>query len=79
MSRSFARIVFAVTTVFFAVFFLWPVVQILKGGFLDADGRLSFAALGELLSNSLYLGGLGNSFLLAAATTMRGSSIMESG
>jgi len=70
MSRSFARIVFAVTTVFFAVFFLWPVVQILKGGFLDADGRLSFAALGELLSNSLYLGGLGNSFLLAAATTM---------
>jgi iron(III) transport system permease protein len=31
MSRSFARIVLAVTTVFFAAFFLWPIWQILQG------------------------------------------------
>ena len=70
MSRSFARIVLAVSLVFFAAFFLWPVWQILKGGFLDADGRLTFAFLGALLRNPLYLGGLKNSFLLAVAATM---------
>jgi iron(III) transport system permease protein len=70
MSRSFARIVLAVTTAFFAAFFLWPVLQILKGGFVDADGRLTFAFLGELLRNPLLLGGLKNSFLLAVATTL---------
>jgi iron(III) transport system permease protein len=69
MSRSFARIVLTVTTAFLAVFLLWPVLQILKGGFVNADGRLTFAYLGELLRNPLYLGGLKNSLLLAIATT----------
>jgi iron(III) transport system permease protein len=69
MSKSFARVVFAVTTAFFAVFFLWPVLQILKGGFVDADGHLTFAFLAAVLANPLYLGGLKNSFLLAVATT----------
>ena len=36
----FARAVFAFTLLFFAAFFLWPILQILKGGFVDADGRL---------------------------------------
>ncbi len=70
MSRSSVRIVLAVTTLFFAAFFLWPVCQILKGGFLDADGRFTFGFLGALLRNPLYLGGLRNSFLLAAAATL---------
>jgi iron(III) transport system permease protein len=70
MSRSFARIVLVVTTVFFAAFFVWPLGQILKGGFVDADGKLTFAFLGVLLRNPLYLGGLRNSFLLAVATTL---------
>lgn len=70
MSRSFARIVLTVTTVFLAVFLLWPVLQILKGGFVDADGRFTVACLGELLRNPVYLGGLANSVLLAAATTV---------
>jgi len=69
MSKSFARVVFVVTAAFFAVFFLWPVLQILKGGFLDADGHLTFAFLAALLANPLYLAGLKNSFLLAVATT----------
>ena len=69
MSKSFARVVFVVTAAFFAVFFLWPVLQILKGGFLDADGHLTFAFLAALLANPLYLAGLKNSFLLAVTTT----------
>jgi iron(III) transport system permease protein len=69
MSRSFARIVLLVTTASLAVLLLWPVLQILKGGLVDADGRFTFVYLGELLRNPLYLGGLKNSFLLAVATT----------
>jgi iron(III) transport system permease protein len=70
MSHSFARVVFVFTALFFAVFFLWPVVQILKGGFIDADGRLTFAYLTALLADPVYLGGLRNSLLLACAATL---------
>jgi iron(III) transport system permease protein len=69
MSRTTARIVFAVTAAFFAVFFLWPVLQILRGGFIDADGRLTFAFLRALLSDPTYVVALRNSFLLACAGT----------
>ncbi|WP_414661534.1 ABC transporter permease [Horticoccus sp. 23ND18S-11] len=69
MSHSFARLVFAFTALFFAAFFIWPVLQILKGGFIDADGRLTFAYLGALLADPVYLGGLRNSFLLACSAT----------
>jgi iron(III) transport system permease protein len=69
MSHSLARIVFVVTTAFFAAFFIWPVVQILRGGFVDADGNVTFAYLGALLADPIYLGGLRTSFLLACAAT----------
>ena len=69
MSKPFARLVFGLTAVFFGAFFLWPIAQILRGGFVDADGRLTFAYLGALLADPTYRGALGNSFLLACAAT----------
>src|SRR5690606_17105504 len=45
------------------------IFQILRGGFVDADGKLTFAYLFALLSDPIYLGGLLNSFLLAITTT----------
>jgi iron(III) transport system permease protein len=69
MSQALARIVFAVTALFFAAFFIWPVLQILQGGFIDADGRFTLAYVGALLGDPTYLGGLRNSFLLACAAT----------
>jgi iron(III) transport system permease protein len=69
MSKPFARVVFCITAAFFAAFFVWPLVEVLKGGFLDSDGRLTLAYLAALLSDPKYLQGLGNSFLLACATT----------
>jgi iron(III) transport system permease protein len=69
VSTNFARIVFALTACFFAAFFIWPILQILKGGFIDADGHFTLAYLGALLADPVYLGGLRNSFLLACATT----------
>jgi len=69
MSQGFARLVFAFTAAFFAAFFVWPILQILKGGFIDADGDLTFAYLVALLRDPVYLSGLVNSFLLACSTT----------
>ena len=69
MSHAFARLVFVLTALFFAAFFIWPVTQILAGGFIDADGRLTFAYLAAVLSDPTYLGALRNSFLLACAAT----------
>jgi iron(III) transport system permease protein len=70
MSQSFARTVFLLSAAFFAAFFVWPIVQILQGGFVDADGRLTFVYLAALLRDPLYVGALGNSFLVACATTV---------
>jgi iron(III) transport system permease protein len=70
MSPSFARAVLWCTAAFFAVFFLWPITQILKGGFVDADGHFTLSYLTALLSDPTYLAGLSNSFLLACATTL---------
>jgi iron(III) transport system permease protein len=69
MSKPFARLVFGLTAACFAAFFIWPIVQILRGGFLDADGRLTFAYLGALLADPAIRTALGNSFLLATAAT----------
>ncbi|MFI5356014.1 MAG: ABC transporter permease [Opitutales bacterium] len=70
MSRTFARTVFALTAVFFAAFFVWPIWQILKGGFVDADGHFTLAYLTALLADPLYREGLANAFLIACATTV---------
>jgi iron(III) transport system permease protein len=70
MSKSFARVVFGLTALFFAAFFLWPILQILKGGFIDANGQVTFGYLRALLANPTYLNGLLNSFGLACATTV---------
>ncbi|MGH7996853.1 MAG: ABC transporter permease [Opitutaceae bacterium] len=67
--RSFAWLVFGITAAFFAAFFLWPIVQILEGGFVDANGRLTFAYLTSLLGNPTYLQPLLNSFGIACSTT----------
>ena len=68
MSQNFARGVFLFTALFFAAFFLWPILQILKGGFINADGHFTLAYLTALLADPIYVGGLANSFLLACAT-----------
>ena len=69
MSKLSARFVFGLTAAFFAAFFLWPVLEILRGGFVDADGRLTFTYLITLLGDPNYLLGLRNSFLLACGAT----------
>jgi iron(III) transport system permease protein len=69
MSKLSARFVFGLTALFFAAFFAWPVLEILKGGFIDADGRFTLGYLGALLTDLIYLTGLRNSLLIAGAAT----------
>lgn len=69
MSQSLARTILAVSTAFFAVFFFWPIAQILRGGFVNADGHFTLVYLTAVSSDPLYLRALGNSLLVAAATS----------
>ncbi len=69
MSRGFAWTVFGVTCLFFGAFFIWPILQILRGGFLDPDGNITLAYAREIFSDPIHLEGLKNSFLLALCTT----------
>jgi iron(III) transport system permease protein len=68
-TRWFARAVIVGTTLFFAVFLVWPVLQVVTGGFVDADGRITAKYLIALIGNPIYLAGLGNALGLAATTT----------
>jgi iron(III) transport system permease protein len=69
MSRTAGWLVFSFALLFFAAFFLWPILQILQGGFVDADGRFTLAFLREILTDPIYLEGLRNSLLVGVGAT----------
>lgn len=69
MSTRFAYAVFLTTCVFFACFFVWPIWQILQGGFFDADNRFTLEYIVEVFRNPIYMEGLRNAFLLAVCAT----------
>jgi iron(III) transport system permease protein len=75
MSQTFARSVFGLTLLFFAAFFFWPIFQILRGGFIDADGHFTLRTFTALLADPLYREGLLNSLGLGLATTVIAFSI----
>jgi iron(III) transport system permease protein len=69
MSKISARAVLLLLAAFFAAFFAWPVVEILKGGFSDAGGHFTLGYVYALLADPVYLAGLRNSLLVASAST----------
>jgi iron(III) transport system permease protein len=70
MSKTFAWIVYLLTSAFFVAFFVWPIGTTVGGAFLDADGKWTFAFVAEVFRNQIYLEGLRNSFFLAVASTL---------
>ncbi|MEO6053762.1 MAG: ABC transporter permease subunit, partial [Chthoniobacterales bacterium] len=70
MTRSFSVFVYFLTAAFFACFFLWPIMQTLQGAFFDLNGHFTFEFIAAVFQNPIYLEGLYNAFLLAAASTM---------
>ena len=69
MTKQFAIGTFAIMVAFFACFFIWPIFQILQGGFFDQDGNFTLAFFIEVFQNPIYLEGLLNAFLLAILST----------
>jgi|APSaa5957512622_1039677.scaffolds.fasta_scaffold06199_3 iron(III) transport system permease protein len=59
----------AIVILFFVAFFVTPIVQVLRGGVTDTEGRLTVVYLREVFRNPLYLEGLLNSLLIAVCTT----------
>lgn len=69
MPKKSAYAIFILTLVFFACFFLWPILQIIKGGFINANGSFTFVYFFEIFANPIYMEGLRNAFLIAFLTT----------
>ena len=69
MSRTLALFVFALTGAFFAVFFLYPVLQTLRGAFVVGGHHLTLLYVREVFRNPIYLEGLRNAFFLAVCST----------
>ncbi len=69
MSQSLARIVFFLTAVFFALFFVLPIFETLRGAFVAADGNFTIEYFVEVFRNPIYLEGLWNSLMMAVWST----------
>lgn len=70
MSRSFGLFIYGIVTIFFFCFFIWPIWQILKGGFIDANGHFTLAYFMEVFASPIYREGFINSFWLAICSTI---------
>ncbi|HKY36832.1 MAG TPA: iron ABC transporter permease [Polyangiaceae bacterium] len=63
-------LIFAVTTTVFAVFFLWPLVESLRGAFVDRHGNFTLAYVTAVFENPVYVLGFRNSLLVALGSTL---------
>jgi iron(III) transport system permease protein len=69
MTKRLAYSVFFLTVAFFCAFFIWPIWQVLKGGFVDANGHFTMAYILAVFSGHVHIRGILNSISLGAITT----------
>lgn len=69
MSSTVGRVVFAVTLVFFGLFFALPIWGTVRTAFLDTGGAWTLDYVVEVFRNDLYREGLSNSLVIAQWTT----------
>lgn len=69
MSKPFAYGIYLFMIAFFGAFFIWPIWQVMRGGFIDADG-FTLAYFAEVFRNPIYREGLINSFGVAIFSTL---------
>lgn len=59
-----------IVAVIFAVFFLWPLAESLRGAFVDQSGNFTLAYLTGVFQNPVYLLGFRNSLGIAVGATL---------
>jgi iron(III) transport system permease protein len=69
MSRPLSIAVFALTSLFFFFFFLWPIAETLRGAFVTGAGEVTLEYIFEVFRNPIYLEGLWNSLLMGVFST----------
>lgn len=70
MSRKAAYSLTAAVTLFFAVFFIYPAVMVLKEAFYEEGKGLTFSFVIEVFKNPVYTEGLWNAFALGVSSTV---------
>ena len=76
MKRGPAILIALVTSLLFAVFFLYPAGMVVKQAFIrPSDGAFTFDFLGSVLGNPIYREGLWNAFILGVVSTVATSLI----
>lgn len=70
MTNRFAGLVFGISLLIFGCFFVFPLWETVRGGFLDVDGRFTLTYLREVFVNPIYLQCLRNSIVIAFLTTL---------
>ncbi len=68
MRRGWAYVIAGATLLFLGAFLLWPLAQVMRGGFVNR-GVLTGAFVVEVFRNPIYLEGLINSLCMALATS----------
>ncbi len=54
----------------FGIFFLWPLVESMRGAFVDPEGRFTLAYVTAVFQNPVYVLGFRNSLAIAFGTTL---------
>ncbi len=70
MNPKWAYTLTALVVAFFAVFFLYPAVEVLKEAFHDQEKQFTTAFVIEVFKNPVYTEGLWNAFALGIASTV---------
>ena len=70
MNPRFAYTLTAFVTLFFAVFFLYPAIVVLKEAFYIEGEGFTFSFVGEVFKNPVYTEGLWNAFALGVTSTI---------
>ncbi|MEM9282842.1 MAG: iron ABC transporter permease [Verrucomicrobiota bacterium] len=70
MSRNLSIVIYAVTGVFFALFFVYPIGHTVREAFVNPEGGITFSYVGEVFSNPIYVEGLINSFYMGLFSTL---------
>ncbi len=68
--RGPSALLLPVLALIFGIFFLWPLVESMRGAFVDREGHFTLAYVAAVFRNPVYLLGFRNSLAIALGTTL---------